>query len=124
VGLLSGDGGAWYLPRVVGEAKALEMALTCEPVHADAALACGLVSRIVPLEELMGETVALARRIAALPRQAVRYTKRLFHQSRTMDLTESLDLAASLQAVLQNTDEHRDAVAALINKAGKRPARV
>lgn len=124
VGLLSGDGGAWYLPRVIGEARALEMALTCEKIDAEKALACGLVSRIVPSEELMGEAILLAHHIAGFPRKAARFTKRLFHRSRTMNLEESLDLAASLQAVLQHTEDHREAVAALVEKRKPKPTEI
>lgn len=65
IGIVPGDGGAWLLPRVVGFAKASEMALTGDMVDADEALRIGLVSRVVPDAALPDEARAIARRIAA-----------------------------------------------------------
>ncbi len=65
VGLIPGDGGAWLLPRVVGMSKAMEMSFTGDPVGAQEALACGLVSRVVPAERLMDAANELAGRVRA-----------------------------------------------------------
>lgn len=67
VGIVPGDGGAWLLPRVVGMSKASEMAFTGDALDAQEALACGLVSRVVPHERLMEESLKLAARVAANP---------------------------------------------------------
>ena len=67
VGIVPGDGGAWLLPRAVGRSRAAEMAFTGEAISAAEALACGLVSRVVPAADLMGEARQLAARIAANP---------------------------------------------------------
>ena len=81
IGLVSGDGGAWLLPRIVGWSKAAEMSLTGDMIDATEALACGLVSKVVPDAELLDAARAQARRIAANPPFAVRMTKRLDRKS-------------------------------------------
>ncbi|WP_156678227.1 crotonase/enoyl-CoA hydratase family protein [Sphingomonas profundi] len=116
VGLVPGDGGAWLLPRIVGFAKACELALTGDTIDAAAALACGLVSEVVPDAALIGHARALAGRIAANPPHAVRMTKRLLRQGRTVDLATALEAAAAMQALCHATDEHRDAVAAFLSR--------
>jgi enoyl-CoA hydratase/carnithine racemase len=114
VGLVSGDGGAWFLPRVVGLSRAYEMTFTGDFV--DAAQAMGLVSRVVEDEALQGEARALARRIAAQPPHALRLSKRLIRDSQRVDLSASLEMAASMQALAQRTADHREAIAALAEK--------
>ena len=118
LGLIAGDGGAWLLPRVVGFSKACEMALTGERVAAADALACGLVSRVVPADRLHEEARGLARRIAANPPHAVRMTKRLLWSGRSGRLDQHLETAAAMQALAHATADHRVAVAAFL---GKRP---
>jgi len=116
VGIIPGDGGAWLLPRVVGWSKAAEMAFTGDMLDARAALACGLVSRVVPDGELLDAARALAERIAANPPHAVRMTKLLLMQGREMSLPALLDYSASLQALAHATADHREAVTAFIEK--------
>lgn len=116
VGLIPGDGGAWFLPRVVGMPKALEMALTCDMVDAETALSWGLVSKVVPREELVAAAMTMARKITAHPPLSVRLNKRLIRQSAKLELADSLELAAAYQSIIQHTQDHREAVAALIEK--------
>ena len=116
VGLVAGDGGAWLLPRIVGFAKACEMALTGDAIDADAALACGLVTAVVPDADLLDHARALAARIAANPPHAVQMTRRLLRKSADMDLAGSLEMAAAMQALCHETDGHRDAVAAFLSR--------
>jgi enoyl-CoA hydratase/carnithine racemase len=116
VGIIPGDGGAWLLPRVVGYSKACEMAFTGDALSAREALACGLVSRVVPDGELMDAARALAGRIAANPAQAVRMTKRLMVQSQTMTLAAILEMSAAMQALAHTTADHKEAVTAFIEK--------
>lgn len=116
LGLIAGDGGSWLLPRVVGFSKACEMALTGDPINAAEALACGLVSRVVPDSALMEEALKLAGRIAANAPYAVRMTKRLLWEGREMTLPASLDMAASMQSLAHLTDDHQEAVQAFIEK--------
>ena len=118
LGLIPGDGGAWLLPRIVGFSKASELALTGDMISAEEALACGLVSRIVAHDRLLEEANALALRIAANPRDAVRATKRLLRRAWGTRLETALDLSAAMQAIMHTTDEHRQALAAAAQKIG------
>ncbi len=112
IGLVPGDGGAWLLPRVIGISKATELALTGAVIDATEALACGLVSRVVPLDDLMPTARAIARQIADNPPHAVRMTKRLLRQGQESTLSSLLDMSAAMQAVSHETRDHEEAVAA------------
>ncbi len=116
LGLIPGDGGAWLLPRVVGFSKASEMAFTGEPIDAADALACGLVSRVVPDAELMATALDLAWRIAVNPPHALRMAKRLLRQARHQRLDEHLESAAAFQALAHTTEDHREALLAFREK--------
>ncbi|MGA7324816.1 MAG: crotonase/enoyl-CoA hydratase family protein [Rhodomicrobium sp.] len=120
LGIIPGDGGAWLLPRVVGFSKACEMAFTGDPVNAVEALACGLVSRVVPDVELMAAAKALAMRIAANPPYAVRMTKRLLREGRHARLDTLLEMSAAMQSLAHETADHREAVAAMLEKRAPR----
>lgn len=116
VGIVAGDGGAWLLPRVVGYSKASEMAFTGDMIDAAEALACGLVSRVVPDAELMTAAKALARRIAGNPGKVVRMTKRLIREGRHTRLDTLLEMSAVMQALAHTTADHREAVTAFVEK--------
>ena len=116
LGIIPGDGGAWLLQRVVGFSKAAEMSFTGDMLSADEALACGLVSRVVPDDELLDAARALAARIAANPPFAVRMTKRLLWEGRRADLATVLEMSAAMQAVAHATGDHEEAVAAFLEK--------
>jgi enoyl-CoA hydratase/carnithine racemase len=116
LGLIAGDGGSWLLPRVVGWSKAAEMALTGDMIDASEALACGLVSRVVPDADLLTEARKLALRIAANPAHAVRMTRRLLWESRDLPLASVLEMAAAMQAAAHGTADHEEAVAAFLEK--------
>lgn len=116
LGIVPGDGGAWLLPRVVGFSKACEMALTGDAVKADEARAIGLVSQVVPDAELLDAAHALAMRIAANPTHAVRMTKRLLRESTTQRLDQFLELSAAFQALAHATQDHAEALSAMLDK--------
>ena len=116
VGIIAGDGGAWLLPRIVGYSKACEMAFTGDMLDARAALACGLVSQVVPDAELMTAARALAGRIAANPPHAVRMTKRLLREGQHVRMDTLLNMASAMQALSHSTADHREAVAAFLEK--------
>ncbi|MDE2435396.1 MAG: crotonase/enoyl-CoA hydratase family protein [Sphingomonadales bacterium] len=116
LGIIPGDGGAWLLQRVVGFSKAAEMSLTGDILDAAEALACGLVSRVVPDAELLPVARTLADRIAANPPFAVRMTKRLLWEARRADLPTVLEMSAAMQAVAHATADHEEAVDAFLEK--------
>lgn len=116
VGIVPGDGGAWLLPRVVGRSKAAEMSFTGETIDAAEALACGLVSRVVPADQLMESAMLLARKIAANPGPTLRLTKRLLREGEHVRLDTLLEISAAFQAMAHKTPQHEEAVAAFIDK--------
>jgi len=116
LGIIPGDGGAWLLPRVVGYSKACEMAFTGDMLSAAEALACGLVSKVVPDDGLMAEARKLAERIAANPPHAVRMTKRLIREGQHVQLATLLELSAAMQSLAHATADHKEAVAAFVEK--------
>lgn len=116
LGLIAGDGGAWLLPRIVGFPKAAELALTGDQIDATEALSIGLVSSVVPDAELLSAAKSLAARIAANPPYAVRMTKRLLWEAQGSTLQGSLEMAAAMQALAHATDDHLEAIAALLEK--------
>lgn len=116
VGLISGDGGSWLLPRAVGLSRACEMAFTGEPVDAETALAWGLVSRVVPADRLLPEALALARRIAANAPDALRMTKRLIREGQSVRFDTLLEMAAGFQAACHHSRDHQEAIDAFFEK--------
>lgn len=116
VGIVSGDGGAWLLPRVVGLPRALEMALTCRMLDADEALAWGLVTHVVPATDLLERAMDMARQIAEFPPRSIRLSKRLIIKAQEMTLEGTLELSAAYQAIAQHTHDQKEAVNALLEK--------
>ncbi len=116
VGLVSGDGGAWFLPRVVGLSRAYEMTLTGDVIDAEKAERWGLVSKVVDDDKLMDEAMALAHRIAAFPPHAIRLNKRLLRESQGVPLSTALEMASAMQALTQSTADQKEAVAAMLEK--------
>ena len=116
IGLIPGDGGAWLLPRVVGMSKAAELSFTGDTITAQEALACGLVSRVVAADKLMGEARALAERIAANPGGALRMAKRLLRDGQHLRFDGMLEMAASMQPIAHKTAYHVEAINAFIEK--------
>ncbi len=109
VGLVPGDGGAYWLPRLVGTAKAMELLLTGDFVDAEEAYRIGLANRIHDDADLMHETRRFAEGIAAGPPRITRMIKRAIYQSAKSDLRTSLDLISSHMAVVQSMEEHTEA---------------
>ena len=114
VGLIPGDGGAWFLPRQVGMSRAAEMTFTGEPINAETALAWGLVSKVVAPDELLSAARELAARIAANPPKQLRMAKRLLREGVHARLGDLLELSASFQAACHQTEDHTEAVEALL----------
>lgn len=120
VGLVSGDGGAWFLPRIVGPSKAYEMTFTGDFLDADEAARIGLVSRVVDDAALLDEARKLAQRIAAQPPHSLRLTKRLLRDSQQVALPLALEMASSAQALAQHTLDQHEAVVAFTEKRAPR----
>ena len=116
VGIVPGDGGAWLLPRAVGMSKASEMAFTGDALNAQEALACGLVSRVVPAGELLATALAVARKIASNPGAVLRMTKRLLREGERATLESLLEISASYQAIAHMEPDHHEAVRAFVEK--------
>jgi 2-(1,2-epoxy-1,2-dihydrophenyl)acetyl-CoA isomerase len=113
LGLVPGDGGAWLLTRLLGPAKAGYLAFTGETIDAALALELGLVSAVVDDDQLQAQAQALAARIAAHSRTALRLTKQLLRASATQSFDEVLHLSAEAQAQAIHSPEHRVAVRSL-----------
>jgi enoyl-CoA hydratase/carnithine racemase len=116
VGLVPGDGDTYFLPRLIGTARALELLWTADFIEAAKALELGIVNRVVPADKLAEETYALARRIADGPQIPVRMIKRLVYQSMRLDLRTHLDLVSSHMAVVRDTEDHKEGVQAFKDK--------
>ena len=112
MGLIPGAGGAYYLPRIVGAAKALELFWSCDSVDAEHAERIGLVNRVFDDERLAEETQAFASKLARGAPLAVRLVKKLICQGLTSDLRGALDLVASNMPVVRMSEDHKEAVAA------------
>ena len=120
VGLVSGDGGAWFLPRVIGLPRAMELALTCRTLNAAEAKEWGLVTHVVEKDGLVGAALEMARTIAAFPPRSVRLNKRLLRKSQDMTLADCLELSAAFQGIVQSTADQKEAVAALLERRAPR----
>jgi len=120
VGLVPGDGDTYFLPRLIGTARALELLWTADFIEAPKALELGIVNRVVPHDKLAEETYAFARRVADGPQIPIRMIKRLVYQSMRLDLRTHLDLVSSHMAVVRETADHKEGVQAFKDK---RPAK-
>ena len=105
MGIISGDGGTWFLPRLIGVARALELLWTGRVVDAAEAERIGMVNRVVADAEVRSAALALAHQIAAQPPQAVTLMKRAVYQGMTGTLAAHLDMMSSHMAVVFDTPE-------------------
>jgi len=122
VGLIPGDGGSFFLPRIVGYSKACELTFTCRVLDAAEALKIGLVSEVTSPERLLERCREIAAEIARQPARILRMAKRLFALSHGKSLEEVLELSAAFQALCHHTDEHSAALEAVFTqqKAGSK----
>lgn len=117
IGLLPGGGGAWFLPRLIGRAWALELLLGADFIDADTALRIGLVNHVYPDDALADAAQALAARMAALPPLSIRLIKRAVdHALSGADMATCLDLIASNIAIAKAGPDHAEAIAAFHDK--------
>lgn len=116
IGLVPGDGGAWLLPRVIGMARAAELFYTGDLIDAETALSWGLVSRLVPKEDLMSEARVLADKMCRQPPDVLRMTKKLMREGMSASFDMIMELSASMQALAHHTEDHGEAIAAFFEK--------
>lgn len=116
IGLVPDSGASFLLPLLVGLGRASELAFTSDRIDAQEALRLGLVNRVAPATELMDTTRALARQLAELPTRAIGLTKRAFNHALLPDLAAWLDYEAQLQEIAGRTADHREGVAAFVEK--------
>jgi enoyl-CoA hydratase/carnithine racemase len=109
IGAVPGDGGCYFLPRLVGSAKALELFLSGEFIDADEALRIGLVNRVYDDAVLEQETQRFAEKVIAHSPIALRMIKRAVYQSRDADLRTALDMISSHMGVVQTTQDAQEA---------------
>jgi enoyl-CoA hydratase/carnithine racemase len=119
VGLVPGAGGAHFLPRIVGPARALELFFTGDFIDAEEAQRIGIVNKVFDDEALAGEVRKIAHRIARAPSLTLRLIKRAIYQGMRNDLRTNLDLISSHYAVITSTQGHREAVQRFIQERGK-----
>jgi len=116
VGIIPGDGGAWFLQRLVGYQRAAELTFGGRVLKADEAKSLGIVLDVVDPDALMEHAANLAQQFAAKPPQALRLTKRLLKSAQRMELADFLDHCAVFQGMCHNTADHLEAVGAMLDK--------
>ena len=116
IGLLPGGGGAYFLPRIVGKARALELLWTADFLDAQAALEIGLVNHVYADGDLLAEATKLAQRIAAMPPLSIRLIKRTVNQSLEADMATAFDLVSSHIAIARAGPDHVEAISAFREK--------
>lgn len=116
IGLLPGGGGAWYLPRLIGRAWALEMLLAADFIDADTALRIGLVNHVHDDDALPTAARALAMRIASLPPLSVRLIKRVVDRGLESDREAAFDHVAAAIAIAKNGPDHAEAISAFLER--------
>lgn len=116
LGIIPGDGGAWFMQRLIGYQQAFELTLSGRIVDAEEAKQLGIALDVVEPEQLMPRAHELARRFAAQPPKALRLTKRLMKMAQRMELKDFLDLCATFQGMCHNEPEHVEAVKRMLDK--------
>lgn len=116
LGIIPGDGGAWFLQRLIGYQQAAELTFTGRLVKAEEALKLGIFLELTAPEGLLHRARELAVQIAAKSPHAVRMTKRLMKQAQRGNLADFLDLSACYQGMAHHTDDHAEAVSAFLEK--------
>jgi enoyl-CoA hydratase/carnithine racemase len=116
LGIIPGDGGAWFLPRLVGTQRAAEMMFSGRIVSPQEAAAMGLFLEVVEPDALLARAQELAAQFAAKPRHALRMTKRLLQTGQRVELGDFLDFSASLQSLCHTSEQHHEALRAFMRK--------
>jgi enoyl-CoA hydratase/carnithine racemase len=116
VGLIPGDGGAWLLPRIIGGARASELLFTGKTISAQQAADWGLVSEVVSHDKLLEKAQELAEDICGQSAEALRAAKRLMRHGQNSDFTTVMEMSANAQALMHLSEDHSEAVTAMLEK--------
>lgn len=116
VGLVPDSGTSFWLTRMVGLSKAMEIALLGDPIDAPSALSLGLVNWVYPAEVFKAEVTKIAERLATGPTKAIGYTKRALNKALTTDLEAALDYEAYLQELAGRSEDHKEGAKAFFDK--------
>lgn len=123
LGLIPGDGGAYFLAKIIGFPRALELILTGRLIDAIEADRLGLVHEIVEPSFVLPRAYEVAREIAALPSEAVKLARSLVYESWHLNMQQSLNLAATYQGIAQNRVDHDERVLQMIEKTSSKESR-
>lgn len=116
VGIVPGDGGAYFLPRLVGVDQALDMFWNARMLTAEEAKGKGMVTFVVPDEELESYTRTYAEKLASGPIEVIKFVKRAVYQSQTMSLRSSLDYISSAMGLITELPDYKEGVTAVKEK--------
>ncbi len=116
MGLIAGDGGAWYLSRLVGSRRALELLWLGDAISAERAEAIGMINAVLEPEALLDHVLAVAERLANGPKLAIRMMKRTVYQAPQSTLRAHLDQVSSHMAILKASAHHKEALAAFTER--------
>jgi enoyl-CoA hydratase/carnithine racemase len=116
VGIVPGDGGGYYLPRLIGVDKALELLWTGRIFGAEEAKELGIVTRLISHQSLMDQANKMADRLANGPQEAIRFIKRTVYQGLKTDLKTSLDTVSSYMGLVTEHPDYQEGVKAIIEK--------
>ncbi|MGY4879572.1 enoyl-CoA hydratase-related protein, partial [Vreelandella aquamarina] len=120
LGIIPGDGGAWFMQRQIGYQRAFELTLSGRIIDAEEALALGVVLEIAEPQALLEAALVHAKRIAAQPPKATRLTKRLMKMAPDMQLKAFLDVCATFQGMCHNEPEHLEAVNRMLENMARK----
>ncbi|MGE6260949.1 enoyl-CoA hydratase-related protein [Heyndrickxia sporothermodurans] len=116
VGLVPDSGNMYYLPRIIGHAKALELSILGEKITANEAKDVGLVTKVIPADSWDSEVAIFAERLAQMPTKAIGLIKRYLNQSWDSNLQEVLEKEAYAQKIAGQSFDHKEGVSAFLNK--------
>lgn len=119
LGIIPGDGGAWFMQRLIGYQRAAELTLTGRVITAEEALQYGIVLEVLEPQALLTRAMELAREMADKPPHAVRLTKRLLKMAQRQQLPDFLDLCAVFQGICHNNPDHMVAVERMLAAMGQ-----
>lgn len=116
IGLIPDSGGTWTLPRLAGQARAMGLALTGEPLTAERAEAWGIIWKCVDDDQLQAEVDTLAAKFSSAPTRGLAETKKLIRESGTRALTDQLERERDAQRMLGRTGDYKEGVGAFMEK--------